>query len=461
MTGQLLPSLAEPDAAPASLLSEDDWASLAATVSCGRCTLMLGPGTVTGCLDGDRMPAHVALATHVRKHLSEQLDPRQLATLDPQRPSAVAQVALAREDPVTISRWIDEFYRVFEVEGQMLEDLAALPFPLVLNTSPGPTVHDAFAAAKPQTCTEYYDLRGPAGKRLMPEPTPQAPVVYHLYGVFEQPQSVVLSDSDRLDFVVAVASNNPPLPRNLLSHMQDPDRTFLFVGFDLADWQFRILLHVLARSVSRRYKSFAFELDANPLDPATQEFYLHSQKIHFFRGELPRFTSELRRRVLDLVGETPGAVAAPADSPAPDAPVVFLCYARDDAPRVEHIANGLRQNGLRTWRDVDSLRGGDRWDSMIRSTLRNDVDYVVVAESQSLVRKAAERSYVNREIKIALDVQDEYALPRVFLIPVLLDGPDNQRDELSRFQGIDLAQDGAVDMLARAIKRDMAERRLR
>ena len=328
---------------------------------------------------------------------------------------------MAREDPLTLSRWIAEFQREYDVDDEMLNDLAALPFPLVVNTSPGFTVFDAFAGAKPRTRKEYYNLNAP-GATMMPEPTRDEPVIYHLYGVFEQPESMILSDSDRLDFVIAVASGNPPLPRNLLSQMQDIDRTLLFLGFDLADWQFRILLHVLARNVSRRYKSFAFDLDADPVDPATEDFYRRSRKIHFFRGELPLFTRELRRRVQEL-GAQGVEISADAQAGAPDAPVVFLCHASEDKAKVEQIAGELRRNGLRTWLDRENLRGGDRWDSLIQRTLHDSVDYVVVAQSQHLTRKAEQRSYVNREIKIALEVQEEYANPRGLSSPSFSTAP--------------------------------------
>lgn len=439
------------------ILTEDNWESLASTVAQDKCTLMLGPEAVVGTLDGVRLPAHIALATFVKQRLAGLPNPPRLDLLDPNRPSTVAQVAVAREDPLTIGRWIRDFYGEFEVEPTLLSELAALPFRLVVNTSPGASVYDAFQAAKPEAKSAYYDLRSPQ-PALMPEPTEQAPVVYHLYGLFEQPESMILSDSDRLDFIISVASGLPPLPKNLLSQMQDVNRTFLFLGFDLSDWQFRILLHVLARNVSRRYKSFAFDLDADPIDPATREFYRADHKIHFFRGHVDAFVHELHERVQALRGD---ASVGPAPvAPAPDAPIAFLCHASEDKDAAERIAAAMRDSGIRTWLDKENLRGGEAWDDMIRTTLGEEVDYVVVLQSANLKRKEVERSYVNREIKVALDVQDEFAGPRVFLIPALLDGPENRRDALKRFHEVDVSNGNGVVELVRAIKRDLEEQRV-
>lgn len=439
------------------LLSDDDWESLYSTVAQGQCTLMLGPGTVTGRFEGQQMPAHVAFATFATQRLAALPNPPRLDLLDPNKPGAVAQVALAREDPLTIGRWIKDFYEVFDVDRDVLDDLAALPFPLVVNTSPGISVHQAFADAKPGTCKESYDIHSTQPK-MMAEPSVGAPVIYHLYGIADRPQSMILSDSDQLDFVVAVAKNNPPLPKNLTSQMHDVDRTLLFLGFDLADWQFRILLHVLARDVSRRYKSFAFELDADPVDPATRDFYLNSHKIHFFSGEIPRFAKELRARVEKMGVGLPGDGTT---APPVNAPVVFLCHANEDKDRAERLAEDLHRNGLRTWFDKDDLRGGDRWDDLIQNTLMHDVQYVVVLQSESLAVKSRTRSYVNREIKIALKVQEFYASPRRFVIPAMLDGPERQRDDLEHIQSVDLNQPDGVDRLVRTIKRDIEEQRVR
>jgi hypothetical protein len=408
---------------------------------------MLGPTAVMGTLDGERLPVNVALAKYVRDRLGSDY-----AELDYWKPASVAQVALREEDPVTLGVWVDEFYQQFEDDETELTNLAHLPFQLVLNTSPLPSVYRAFAKVKERTHSDFYDRTG-RDNAMLPEASIDAPVVYHLYGTLDEPQSMILSESDRLNFIVSVASGEPPLPRNLTSALRDNSRAFLFLGFDLTDWQLRVLLHVLdpRENDRRRIKSFAFEFEDAPVDDATREFYKEGHRIHFFSGELDAFTSELRQRVeADMTTE-------PAEKPAvshisPDAPVVFLCHASEDKPIAERLALDLRNAGIGTWLDKENLRGGDRWDSIINETISKEVNYVVVLQSEALLAK--EVGYVNREINAALYRQQEYREPRRFLIPVVVDSEENQLRELRDLHYVDLTAGGAHD-LVKTIKRDI------
>jgi hypothetical protein len=45
---------------------------------------------------------------------------------------------------------------------------------------------------------------------------PQAPLVYQLFGDALEPGSLVLSDNDLLDFLIAIVSERPPLPNSLV-----------------------------------------------------------------------------------------------------------------------------------------------------------------------------------------------------------------------------------------------------
>jgi TIR domain/SIR2-like domain len=428
-------------------MRDADWTSLVYAVERGQCTLMLGPDAVSGTLDGERMPLRIALARHIK----EQLGPA-YAHLDPSNPSSVAQAALAQDDPFTLQGWVAEFYAKFDGDFDMLRDLAALPFELVINSSPGLSAHKIFLEVKPRAHGDFYD-RTARARAAMPDPSVDAPVVYNLYGSLDQPPSLILTDSDRLDFLVAVVSDEPPLPPKLKSTLRDPDRSFLFLGFDLGQWQFRVLLHVLARE-RPRYKSFALELAEKGLDADTRDFYRAGHKIHFVSGDLAAFARELRSRVHIQAPDEP---AGNGDQPAlpPDAPVVFVCHASEDKQFAERVADGLQANGIESWLDKHDLQGGDEWDSMIRRTISEQVDYVVVLQSESLKSKG--RGYVNREINLALDRQMEYRPPLRFIIPAVIDDPTNRLDDLDTWQSVDMTVPDGIDQLVRVIKRDLKQ----
>jgi hypothetical protein len=430
-------------------MRDADWASLVFAVEQGRCTLMLGPYAVSGVFEGERLPVHVALARYVK----DQLGP-DYAHLDAWKPSSVAQAVLADHGAGALLTWVRQFYDVFDGDYGLLRDLAALPFELVINSSPGLSAHKVFLEAKPRTYSDFYDHTAP-GRPEMPDPSIEAPVVYHLYGSLDQPSSLILSDSDRLDFLVAVISNEPPLPPKLRSTLCDPERSFLFLGFDLGQWQFRVLLHVLARDAPR-YKSFALELAGPPLDAETRDFYWAGHKIHFITGDLAAFAGELRRRVrveaapAEPVG-TNGQQALP-----PDAPLVFICHASEDKESAQRVADGLAANGIDTWFDRDDLEGGDEWDPLIQSTITERANYVVVLQSASLLAK--HEGYVNQEITLALGRQERFQQDLRFVIPVVIDDPKNLRADLKRWQAIDLTAQTGIDDLVRAIKRDLKKR---
>ena len=376
--------------------------------------------------------------------------------LDPWKPAALAQAILREVDPIVLRRWVERFHEDFVTDEQPLVDLAALPFELVLNTSPIDTVSEAFTRTKRETVTAYYDRTGPKPE-MLPDPSRERPIVYQLYGSLQKPRSMILSDSDRLDFIVKVARGVPALPINLTSVLRDNDRSFLFLGFDLADWHFRVLLHILSDDATRNYTSFAGELESAPLDAETQDFYRMNHRIHFFGGELAEFCAQLRQRwEADRPDELDEVSSSPPPAPSSDAPTVFICHASEDAAHAQRIADGLRSAGIATWLDKENLRGGDRWDDMIEQTLKREVSYVVVLQSQAM--KLKDVGYVNREISIAIDRSRDYRVPRVFLIPAVIDHPDNKLEllDLQRLQSVDVTPAAGVTDLVRAIMRDLS-----
>jgi len=449
------------------LMDEDNWYSLVSVLSAGTCTLMLGPTAVTGTLDGEHLPVHVAMAKYIKQRLPEELREQlgsRFERLDPWRPAALAQVVLREADPTQIKRWVDEFRTKFVPDEQPIRDLASLGFDLVLNTSPDTPVYDIFRQVKPGAQSAYYDRTG-KNPGMLPDGSPDAPVIYQLYGTLDNPRSMILSDSDRLDFIVKVARGSPALPVNLTSALHDTDRSFLFLGFDLSEWHFKVLLHILSDNATRNYTSFAYELESAPVDLDTRDFYRTSHRIHFFTGELATFCAELRKRYESEHGGQPaqaGTVSAsapaPAPSPAPavvspEAPVVFICHANEDADAALEVAEGLRAAGIGAWLDKDSLRGGEAWNDTVERLLKEDVQYVAVLQSSAMFHKDV--GYVNKEINLALDRQSFHRPPRVFLIPVIIDDPVNRLEMLSHLQSVNVAPPAGVTELVKTIRRDL------
>jgi hypothetical protein len=425
-------------------MRDQDWASLTSSIQSGRCILMLGPDAFMAEFGGETLPVAVGLARFVKERLGEQY-----AYLNPSNPWSVAQVAVEQEDANTLRAWVHEFYDTYQTESEPLNNLAALPFRLIVNTSPGFSAERAFANVKDKTYVDFYDRTAPP-RTYLPDPTADAPVIYGLYGSLSQPSSMILSENDRFDFLISIIAEDPPLPQKLTSALCDPRQSFLFLGFNLAQWQLRMLMHVVLGRVQRENKSFALEFAHEGIDEEAKLFYMIGHKLHFIDMDLRSLTAQLRARV-----RQPDAIGGQPIRPVPsqDAPTVFLCHAHEDAEVASQLADGLRHNGINVWLDRDNLRGGDEWDDVIERVLDQEVQYVVVLQSPSL--KAKDVGYVNKEIYLAIRRQSYYRSPKIFLIPALIDGPENLLPELERFQYVNLSRGEEVNDLVKTIRRDL------
>jgi hypothetical protein len=103
--------------------------------------------------------------------------------------------------------------------------------------------------------------------------------------------------------------------------------------------------------------------------------------------------------------------------------------------------------------DQQALRGGDRWDDLIESTIEK-VDYFVVLNSKALAAKSRESSYVNKEIKRALEADDMRLVGR-FIVPASIDDTP-LLEPLAKFHAVDLRKPEGFSDLVRAIKRQGA-----
>jgi hypothetical protein len=440
-------------------MKERHWNSLVATLRRGQCTLVLGPEFAACDAAGHVLPH--SLAEALARTLADELDS------DGRRADGgtLAAVAQQYEDsegfgPVPLRAEAERFYRgVGATPSPVHHLLAALPFPLVLSTGHDTLFARALEQAGKSPVLQRYHLR--ADRRDNPEflipGTPQTPTVYHLFGLAGEPGSMVLSENDILDFLIAIVSENPPLPNCLLRALKKPGQSYLFLGFGIRHWHLRVLLKVILRSLGVGQAGSA--VVAEPLLALEQRdredtilFYRRGTRVEVEDAEIEGFLRALIQR-FDAEG---GYVGDP--SPVGRRPRVFLCHASEDAALAARLHQALQAGHFEPWLDRQDLLGGEDWDRHIESEL-DATDFVLLLYSPSFAAKID--SYVNKELQLArrraLNVRGS------FLIPLRTEPADRIEPvrELGDYNHMELFEDRFDEDVARVIstmKREMQRR---
>jgi hypothetical protein len=96
---------------------------------------------------------------------------------------------------------------------------------------------------------------------------------------------------------------------------------------------------------------------------------------------------------------------------------VFISYAREDFDAAERIYSSLTNIGVRVWMDDKSLLPGEKWKPSINKAIQESRYFIALLSTNSVSKKG----YVQKELKIALEVLEEYPNNEIFIIPVRLD----------------------------------------
>lgn len=96
---------------------------------------------------------------------------------------------------------------------------------------------------------------------------------------------------------------------------------------------------------------------------------------------------------------------------------VFLCHSADDKPNVRKLYHQLNMESIDPWLDEEKLLPGQDWSLEITKAVRES-DIVIICLSRSSVTK---EGYVQKEIKLALDIADEKPEGTIFLVPIRLE----------------------------------------
>jgi hypothetical protein len=292
---------------------EDDdgfqrWDAIVDSITAGTCTPLLGPGLVEAYVGTRRELAReladaydFPLARHEREELPqvaqyvavehgkaladrrivslmcEQVQARYREALTPE----ARDVVVRNEQAPRQARWHDELMRqawrqrVASEPPEPHQALALMPFPLYLSTNVDALMGEALAPARPpvvELC-RWNDATAAESSVFDEDPKrafePGAPLVYHLFGKVDVQDSLVTTQDDYFDSLLATAGRKllPQAVRKALTNT-----SLLFIGFQIEDWNFRVLFRsVMNLEGSRALRGHPHV--AVQIDPDEQRFH--------------------------------------------------------------------------------------------------------------------------------------------------------------------------------------------
>jgi hypothetical protein len=293
----------------------------------GECTAFLGAGACEGVLptgsemarewakEHDYPLSDVTDLVRVSQFLSVQYDP-----VFP-RKAMIKKISEAQQP---------DFTKPDEPHGF----LAKLPLPIIMTTNYDDFMVKALKAQGKEPVRELCRWNRKTRNQVSVfdketgfSPTAKEPVVFHLHGNTDVPESMVLTEDDYLDFLVNVSKDVALLPARIQEALAES--SLLFIGYSLSDWSFRVLFRALVSERERhsRFVSITVQLPPPSLpgdatDPPDEQKKMQEKQMKYldeyfsdkgmrvYWGKSSEFTSELRKRWEE------SNASAPAGQPA-------------------------------------------------------------------------------------------------------------------------------------------------
>jgi len=265
-------------------IESGDWQELLGSIALESCVLFVGPGAI---VDDGGVPLRERLLSLLKQQLPQ-------GTFGGSRPNPYQLM----DRIVRVKGWrkilLDANQQVKDLPAvdNRFEQIAQIPFPLVISTSPHLMLKQAFEDLGVSFTFRYFNDRKPA--ELGITPSIHHPVLYNLHGSYEDERSLVRTHDDLFEFLFSVV-NTRKLPIEIRDTIHQATN-FIFLGYDFDDWSLRILLrnfesHLKDRSYAPSWK------DYTP-SPDIMRYYGDNFKINFVDSNIRSFIDELHAQCL-------------------------------------------------------------------------------------------------------------------------------------------------------------------
>jgi hypothetical protein len=143
------------------------------------------------------------------------------------------------------------------------------------------------------------------------EPSPERPLVFHMHGMWDAPETMVVTEDDYLDFLVHISKDLATGPTDASKKAILPTRvrlalkktSLLFIGYSLEDINFRVILRGLLGSLTPSGQHMNVSVQYCEGAPGKLEKYVEKyfdrslHRLSVFWYTAPDFCRELNGRL--------------------------------------------------------------------------------------------------------------------------------------------------------------------
>jgi SIR2-like domain len=431
-------------------------AAIAQSIRQGKVILFLGPGVYK--TRKEQEPAHQVFASQLAAELDQRSFPYEaqqrsdtgymilsyLKAKNEKRSGKLFALAYQLSD---VKLKFAKFLEDNEADDSIYNHLAALPFPVVINTNPDQLLYNKLLQNNRPAVFQFYDTSNTSsgiseeeakavkGKTKLPDDLPQdTTIVYNIYGsaAGENLQSLILTESGYLRFNKLINQKNTEIDPAVTRRLT-PDKFFLFLGFDFEQWQLKVLLSALGlpkagADSKKEMESFSIPHKTSP--GHVRYFYEEEMKFYFIDDNPEAFVAKLYQQYLKDNPATDGNTLAVSIPPPPDRPVqaVYICNtgSKADMAFMEEIDKHLevlkKRNGyLNTWGE-GAIYGGDDIEKEREKKMENAELFIVLVSADLIVppkngagQKEKDGMQMIRDMQ-RFTIQNKKALVRLVLI---------------------------------------------
>lgn len=325
----------------------EKWKSIVYQVNRGRAVAILGSGLAESlCGDSHELAEKLALshgfplAPYQRNdlpHVTQYLSVIQSPTYAVDAAIQQTQRCILQRNPAlpdvlqdaALSRLLDEIVARTPPDGTQnpYQVLANLPISIYVCATPDTLLLKALKQAGKSPTLLYTNWRPtrdnqPVRPSYAGVPSPQAPIVYHLLGVYSKYQSLVLTEDDYFDFMISTCAYQliPDVVKSALS-----SSSLLFMGFRLMDWSFRILFRLVQslEGAERRSEMSHVGVQVDPSEATLtdvgrarrylEKYFDKEANLGVFWGGVDDFLRELAAKLQSIDVPPPLVVAEDED----------------------------------------------------------------------------------------------------------------------------------------------------